>query len=92
MSLRGRPGSGHHPYAAAANGYQQFTPEPMPAQQQPGSQTGYTVPVPVSVYTEHTAYQVSWLCIARLLAMRSQYMRLFCQCCEPLMAWGAITI
>ncbi len=59
MSLRGRPGSGAHPYAVAANGYQPFTPEPMPAQQQPGSLTGYTVPVPVSVYTEHTAYQAS---------------------------------
>ena len=64
MSLRGRPGSGAHPYAAAANGYQQFTPEPAAQQQQQGSGTGYTVPVPASVYTEHTAYQVSRACIA----------------------------
>ena len=71
MSLRGRPGSGAHPYAAAPNGYQQFTPEPPAAQQQPGSPSGYTVPVPVSVYTEHTAYQVSPATHRRELSMQA---------------------
>ena len=67
MSLRGRPGSGSHPYAAAPNGYSQFAAEMPPAQQPAGSPTGYTVPVPVSVYSEHTAYQASLLGVSMTL-------------------------
>ena len=55
MSLRGRPGSGSHPYAAAQNGYTPYGSDAQP----PPNAVGYTVPVPVSVYAEQDTYQVS---------------------------------